>query len=123
MGRCKLTGKAVDASLLNARDELIVLRDLLDGRSREAIGDDDMIPRIRRLAEASFRGLKHVWTAWLPGNRNMAVCGEVRSPFGMKVRYVGFLLKREPAFEITGQAVSGYRGNHGWVLEDRLELH
>ena len=119
---CKLTQQVVAATFLNARQELIPLRDLLDGRSREAVGADDLIPRIRSLSEAVFRGLKHVWAVWSPGRRKRAVCGEVSSWFGMKVRYVGFLLDAEPASRAAGQGVLGYRGKDGWKQEETVEF-
>jgi hypothetical protein len=116
--RCTLTGRMIASSLLNPAGELIPLRELLDGRSRQAIGVDEMIPRLCPLAEAFFRGLKHVWVVWSPGGRKLAVCGEVTSWFGLKVRYIGFILNTAEAYEISGRAVRGYRGKDGWHFED-----
>jgi hypothetical protein len=120
---CTLTRKLVAASLLNDEDELAPLRDLLDGRAREASAADHLVPRIRRLDEPFFQGLKHVWIVRSPRGGKLAVCGEIHTWMGMKVRYAGLLLKVEgEEFEITGQGVLGYRGRDGWVLEDELEF-
>jgi superfamily II DNA or RNA helicase len=119
---CILTCRKVASSLLNDKGELAVLRDLLDGRASNAEEADQLIPRILRLDESFFRGLKHVWVVRSPEGGKWAVCGEIRRWLGMKVRYAGFLLKAGETPRIVGQAVVGSRRNDGWKLEKKQKF-
>jgi len=119
---CKLTLKKVAATMLNTDGELAILRDMLDGQSRQATRADDLIPRICPLDESLFAGLTHVWIVRSPRGGKMAVCGETRGWLGLKVRFVGLLLKTGEEFEAAGQAVRGYRVGGSWVLEEEWEV-
>jgi len=122
VGRCALTGLLVCQDLLNNANELALLRDLLDGRSRYAFDADGLIPQIRSLNEAVFHGLKHVRTVKLKKHPTVAVCAEIHSWFGIKVRYVGFVMRTAAIPKIIGQGVSGFRNVIRWVLEEQLEF-
>ncbi len=122
VGRCVLTGRAVDAALLNVRGELRALRELLEGQSADVRCVDGLGPRIAALHPAFFSGLRHVWAVELAGTRTLAVCVELRTWLGWKVRYAGFLLEQEPAFRIVGRAVRGWREKGVWVGEDHLDF-
>lgn len=118
---CTLTNRLVAGKFLNKDDELIPLRQLLDGKCREAVPADTLLTKIRQLDESYCRGITQVWMVRSPNGGKLAICGEIRSWFGMKVRYIGFLLKDAEEFEITGKGVLGYRGRHGWEEEEELE--
>lgn len=114
---CTLTRQVVATRFLNGADELAPLRELLDGQSRDVIKVDDLISRLVPIGGEFLRGLSHVWVAWSPNRQKLAVCGEVRSWFGLKVRHVGFLLETDPEFQIIGRASGGHRSTGGWLLE------
>jgi hypothetical protein len=118
---CTLTRMLIASSMLNEEDELVPLRDLLDGRAGDAIDVGDLIPQIRSLDEPFFRGLTHVQALLSPGGLKWAVRGEIRSLFG-RVRYVGFLLSTGDKLRIIGQGVIGSRVKNEWVLDAEVDF-
>ena len=91
-----------------------------NSRSQYGRGADELLPLIRQLDESFFREVKHLWVVKSPGGGKMAVCGEVRSWFGMKVRFFGFLLRAREEYQIIGKGVLGYRDWQEWQRKKEL---
>lgn len=118
---CSLTGEDFAASLLNEDDELKALRNMLDGRMHDAVQADHLIRDIQALDLQFFSGLKSVWVSRSPRGGKLAVCCELHSWMGWKVRFAGFLVETNP-LKITGQGVLGYRSGGSWELEYEVEF-
>jgi hypothetical protein len=115
----RLTRMLVAKRLLNAAGELGPLRDLLDGRAALARDADDLILTFLSLGNGAFQGLKHARVLASPQGETVAVCGEISSLFGLRTRYVGFLMKNGERPAIIGRHVIGSRKTGTWTLEDQ----
>jgi superfamily II DNA or RNA helicase len=116
-GVCKLTGCTVAKNVLNAAGELAPLRALLEGRARTPVPARELVPWLRGQAGGAFRGLKQLWRHTSPSGGVAAVCGEVRTFLGFRVRYLGAIVRIRGEFAILGRHVLGRRGPEGWVVE------
>ncbi len=117
-GNCRLTKMKVAACLLNKSGERSILRELLDGRSTEAEAADDLLLFLRSANDA-FRHLRNIRIIASPERKSLAVCGELRSLLGFRIRYVGFLLRIKGDRQIIGRYSIGSRTSRGWSLEEQ----
>jgi hypothetical protein len=117
---CALSGIYVTATLLNDHGELRLFRELLDGKSPAAARHDHLVPVLKSIDTTFFKPLRYVWAIRSPGGGKLALCCELRTWLGLKVRYVGLLLKKEDTYSIISRGVMGYRDKEAWKLEDKV---
>ncbi len=115
-GVCKLTGCTVAKRFLNLQGELIPLRELLDG-NHEGADDPELIAWLKNQANGSLKGLKRVWCSPSPHGGVQAVCGEARTLLGLRIRFIGMLLRVRGQRDILGRCSVGYRTQQRWIAD------
>lgn len=115
VGECELTGLLIHRRHLTAEasPRLRPLAEMLDGTRRAADAVDSW-PSIAELAAAATHG-KCVIEGVLksPDGRSLAVCAQVKTFLGFKVRHIGFLYFGDER-SIVGRIAEGRRTNSGW---------
>jgi len=86
-----------------------------------AAGDaHDLLLWLRDNKRDVFQGLKRASSVASSDGSARAVCAEVRSLFGIKVRYIGLLVQEAGERAILGRCTLGQRTRTGWVVERDL---
>jgi hypothetical protein len=114
VAQCRLTGLTFSREFLNGAHELKSLRDLLDGKEGGSDGAN-LSNWLVYSIKGVFRGLKRARCIVSPDGSMRAVCGEIRSMFGLKVRYAGIVVAGKGARQILGHVVVGKRTRGQWT--------
>jgi superfamily II DNA or RNA helicase len=120
LSKCSLTGLSIRREYLTSKEpmRLDALQKLLDGESHT------------RAFEAKWEGFAHsvgqilgsnkiqiTGAAASPTGTRAALCGELRSFFGFRVRQIGFIVDVATAI-VQGRVPTGRRGSAGWMADD-----
>ncbi len=110
------TGLTIAGRFLNDRGEFTVLRQLLDG---SILGKDspELIPWLQLQRPGIFGSLKSVSTQMGPASGVRLACCELRTFFGLKVRYAGVLIRDRGERQLLGRGTIGRRTPDGWIPE------
>lgn len=129
VGVCRRTGLPFANKFLH-EGEFSILRQLLDGTregsnlSRRFHVEQSRPELVRWLKEQypkALGNLKSVTSIASPKGGVRAICGELRSLFGLKVRYVGLLVRDRDQRQVLGRVTIGRRTPEGWIAEQELD--
>jgi len=115
---CALTGLVIHRPLLTTgpAPALRPLTELLDG-SRRAADASDLWPSVAQLATAAVHGRCTIEAGQMsPHSGALAVCAQVKTLLGLKVRHAGFIyIPAERS--ILGRLAIGKRSASGWIAD------
>jgi hypothetical protein len=112
---CNLTGLTIHLEFATRPPwQLRPLRELLDGLIRR-IDQDQLIEVIATRASIELRGARCKLESSIisPGRRHLAVCVEMRTLLGLRLRHAGFVFEIESQ-SIVGRVAQGRRSATGW---------
>ena len=113
---CELTGLAIHFEFATANDHprLQALSDLLNGINRNT-AKTQLWDAIAAKVSAMLGGRRcRIGASVLsPERKHLAVCTEVRTLLGLRVRYAGLVYEIENS-SIVGRLVQGRRSSNGW---------
>lgn len=115
---CTFTGLTFGRNLLNQQGELIILRDLLDGK----VAGSDIPGFIKLLAPLKLTflsGASEAQCRMSPNQQMIAVCAKKTSWFGLKSEHTGFVLfNDERGMRAAGKFVRGTRTAGHFSIQD-----
>jgi hypothetical protein len=115
-GICALTGLPFAQKLLNSRGEFGLLRQLLDGSTTGA-ESPGLVSWLQGQVPKAFGNLKRIVGIYSPSGGAQALCGELRSLLGFKLRYAGLIVRVRDDQRIIGRYCLGRRAGADWILE------
>jgi superfamily II DNA or RNA helicase len=117
---CALTGMTIhfQFATTNGSPRLQILVDLLNGVNRSTDGQQWWDDAAVKLTATLGKGRCRVEATVLSQNkRHLAICSEVRTMLGLKVRQAGFVYSIEDR-SIVGRVAQGRRTSAGWTEGD-----
>ncbi len=115
--KCKLSDLSVSKSLLNKNGEFTSLRQMLDGVIK---GEEDNVLRawLKDAHALDLPGIAVVQRITAPKGCVSAVCCELRTYLGFKIRYAGLMVYQNASkICVLGSIVTGKRINGHWEAE------
>ena len=118
---CRRTGLTFSEDLISNNGEFIILIGLLNG---ELEGDDasDLVTWLSQRDGKVLRAVKAARSISSPSGGMRAVCVELRTMLGLKVRHAGMLVRDKGDRELVGRVTVGHRDKEGWRVEEDVTV-
>lgn len=110
---CRITGLSFARDYLNSTHEFRILRDLLD-ETEPGTDASDLVRWLMAAAPEQLSHLKSARCVFSPDGSVRAICGELRSMLGLKVRHVGLVVSEDGERRLLGRMAVGRRHNGSW---------
>lgn len=118
---CQRTGLTFSQDLIADSGEFEPLMELLNGGPG---GDDasDIVSWLGQQNGKLLRRVKAVRSLTSPNGGVRALCAELRTMLGLKVRHAGVLIRDRGDRQIIGRVAIGHRGKEGWQVEQDVAV-
>jgi superfamily II DNA or RNA helicase len=114
-GACSLTGVVQASEMLGPDGAGLQLRRVLDGTGGTPNPPPQLIAHLRSRDPKILGELRDIHWLASPDGDKLAFCGQHRSMFGLRSRWIGGYFQLRPQADLLGTIVSGVRKDGRWM--------